>query len=134
VGRSKDGDFENQQRMSLDRQRVFGEMVSQLKDPDIFRYRPWQADLITAEQMRSQISRAIAEQGYWETYAEMRMGAGTTVRLELLSGPERYLVSAEFRIRMSGEYDTLDDALAAGSLFSEVLWQLVDNGGLDPVR
>lgn len=114
-----------------EQQRVIGEWMTQSKDAERFRYKPWQAYVLTSDELRSQISRDFAERGFWQHQGELRMGAGATVRLEPSESTNRFRVSAECGIKISGEYDTLDGALAAASLFADVVWGLAMHGGTE---
>jgi len=97
-----------------------------IRDPDQFRQKPWQEDQISPSALKRQIERAIEQHGCWDTYGELRMGAGPVVRIEPVDGDtERsYLVNAEYGVAISGEFQTLDQALGWLSSFARFVWDL----------
>jgi hypothetical protein len=105
---------------------VVGRYISTRLDSDRFRFKPWQDDLLTKEQLHQQVAQSIERDGRWQTYAELRMDSGPTVTVE--PAGSGYQVTAECGITVGGRYHTLDEALAAGSLFAALVWDMVMNG------
>ncbi len=70
----------------------------------------------------------IANTGVWSKYGEFRMGGGPTVSIRPAEDDGVYQVSATYGLSLSGNYESLDAALAAGSKFVDMVWELVENG------
>jgi hypothetical protein len=108
------------------REELIGEWITEVRDPERFRGRPWQRDVLTVKQLHKQISVALANGGRWESDPER----GPTIKIESAL-PAGYRVTAERGITISGVYDDLQHALAAGALFVSVVWEMNTNGATE---
>jgi hypothetical protein len=94
-----------------------------------FGARPWQERApLSDEQLAEQIARDIARNGFWTKTGEFRMGGGPTVWIRPSQIDGAFQVSATCGISLSGEYESLDAALAAGLRFVDVVWELIEEG------
>jgi hypothetical protein len=124
-------DLEASIRYLDEEQRFLTEWITRGMDPERFRFRPWaEPPLATFADLVDRITKSIRETGEWETYGEMAMAGGPTVRLEPAE-VGGYRVSAEYGITVSGAYGSLPEALAAGSLFASVVWEVMRHGGVE---
>ncbi len=96
------------------------------RDPDQFRFKPWQPERISPLALLDQIEEAIEQHGYWDTYGEFRMAAGPIVRIEPVDAEtgRTYVASADWGVTIRGEYETLDQALGALSVFALLVWDM----------
>lgn len=94
-----------------------------------FTFRPWKLGglRLTDEELVQRVQEEIAEQGSWSDFAEMAMGSGKSVRIDLteFDGVPAYRVSAGYGITVQASYLTLGRALDMAALFADVAWEIV---------
>ena len=102
-------------------------------DSGRFRGKLWQEERITAEALIAQIDESIQQLGYWDTYGELRMGAGPIVRIEPVDTPggQDYIATATWGVTLAGRYKSLEQALGMLSVFASLAWDLVQGVGSD---
>ncbi len=101
-------------------------------DPERFRYRPWwEGEPVSSEVYHAHIEHCLESQGYWETYGELRMGDGPTVRIERVEIDSQiaYRTTASCGISMTGDYESIDRALTMASVFATLAWNVLMTEG-----
>jgi hypothetical protein len=99
------------------------------------RHPPWTGEgLIPEDVFIRRVNAALDADGYWETYAEYRMGAGPTVSITVMSSGDKKVYRAvckwmRWAFQLSGDYDDLDAALQALPLFGDAMFGVLSAGG-----
>jgi hypothetical protein len=76
---------------------------------------------------RSMILKTFDRQGFWRTSGEFAMGGDIWVRLDRLkenSGDVVYRATAEYGIKISADYKSLDRAIGMLRVFAALVWDM----------
>ena len=121
---------DHESRHGRDKMQPFERHLADAASRHAFTFMPWKlgALRLSDEELVQRVQAEIAEQGFWSDFAEMAMGSGKSVRIDLTEfddGVPAYRVSAGHGITVQASYLTLGRALDMAALFADVAWDIV---------
>ena len=120
---------DHQSRYEKEKLKPFERHLADAANKHAFTFRPWKLGglRLSDEQLVQRVQDEIAEQGFWSDFAEMAMGGGKSVRIDLTGsdGVPVYRVTAGYGIKIQANYRALDRALDMAALFADVEWDIV---------
>jgi hypothetical protein len=112
---------------------------SRLSDSDGLNGPPWQDSRLDHGEFVNLVSQSLDEAGVWQCVGEFAMGGDVRVTVRRFALPSSWVangeqgentrrgtkISAECGSRISATFTKLEEALAAGSAFAMVVWDLI---------